>query len=119
MTIGYKLSPRCSRPRSWSPRPSEAAGFNIVEISDYYHPWLFSHDFSGFAWSVLGAIAARTERIELAIGVTRPFLRYHPAIVVQAAATTAVAGRPSRQPRAAARGPGDHPAAVVGQLPVV
>jgi len=44
----------------------------------------------GVAWSVLGAIAARTERIGLATGVTCPFLRYHPAIVAQAAATTAL-----------------------------
>jgi len=55
--IGYKLF-------------AEEAGFDFVEISDHYHPWLFSHDHSGFAWSVLGAIAARTGRIELATGVT-------------------------------------------------
>src|SRR5687768_3384333 len=40
-------------------------------------------------WSVLGAIAARTSRITLGTGVTCPILRYHPAIVAQAAATVA------------------------------
>ena len=39
---------------------------------------------------MLAAAAARTESIELATGVTCPFVRYHPAIVAQAAATTAL-----------------------------
>jgi alkanesulfonate monooxygenase SsuD/methylene tetrahydromethanopterin reductase-like flavin-dependent oxidoreductase (luciferase family) len=41
---------------------------------------------------VLGALAAQTERVEL---VTRPTIRYHPAVVAQKAATVAVmsAGR--------------------------
>jgi len=69
---------------------AEQAGFDFVEISDHYHPWLSDHQHSGFAWSILAAIAVKTDRIELATGVTCPFLRYHPAIVAQAAATTAV-----------------------------
>jgi G6PDH family F420-dependent oxidoreductase len=39
---------------------------------------------------VLGAIAAKTDRIELATGVTCPTVRYHPAIIAQAAATLAL-----------------------------
>jgi G6PDH family F420-dependent oxidoreductase len=69
---------------------AEKTGFDFVEISDHFHPWLPSHGHSGFVWSVLAAIAARTDRIALATGVTCPFIRYHPAIVAQAAATTAV-----------------------------
>jgi G6PDH family F420-dependent oxidoreductase len=69
---------------------AERAGFDFVEISDHFHPWLDSHGHSGFVWSMLTSIAARTERIELATGVTCPFIRYHPAIVAQAAATTAL-----------------------------
>jgi G6PDH family F420-dependent oxidoreductase len=90
--IGYKLFAEAFPPQELVAQAvrAEEAGFDFVEISDHYHPWLFSHDHSGFAWSVLGAIAARTGRIELATGVTCPFLRYHPAIVAQAAATTAV-----------------------------
>jgi G6PDH family F420-dependent oxidoreductase len=88
--IGYKLFAEAFPPQELVAQAvrAEEAGFDFVEISDHYHPWLFSHDHSGFAWSVLGAIAARTGRIELATGVTCPFLRYHPAIVAQAAATT-------------------------------
>jgi len=40
-------------------------------------------------WTWLGAAAARTNRIILGTGVTCPILRYHPAIVAQAAATLA------------------------------
>jgi G6PDH family F420-dependent oxidoreductase len=90
--IGYKLFAEAFSPQELVGQAvrAEEAGFDFVEISDHYHPWLFSHGHSGFAWSILGAIAARTERIELVTGVTCPFLRYHPAIVAQAAATTAL-----------------------------
>jgi len=74
---------------------AEAAGFDFVTISDHFHPWLFSHHHSPYAWSVLGALAAQTERVELVSLVTCPTIRYHPAIVAQKAATVAVmsAGR--------------------------
>jgi coenzyme F420-dependent glucose-6-phosphate dehydrogenase len=42
---------------------------------------------------VLGAIATRTSRIVLGTGITCPILRYHPAIVAQAAATVATLAR--------------------------
>jgi G6PDH family F420-dependent oxidoreductase len=90
--IGYKLFAEAFSPKDLVAQAvrAEEAGFDFVEISDHDHPWLFSHEHSGFAWSILGAIAAQTERIELATGVTCPFLRYHPAVVAQAAATTAL-----------------------------
>jgi G6PDH family F420-dependent oxidoreductase len=69
---------------------AEAAGFDFVTISDHFHPWLFSHHHSPYAWSVLGALAAQTERVELVSLVTCPTIRYHPAIVAQKAATVAV-----------------------------
>jgi G6PDH family F420-dependent oxidoreductase len=69
---------------------AEAAGFDFIIISDHFHPWLFSHHHSPYAWSVLGALAAQTERVELVSLVTCPTIRYHPAIVAQKAATVAV-----------------------------
>lgn len=69
---------------------AEEAGFDFVEISDHYHPWLFEHEHSPFAWSVMAAIAQATERIRIGPGVTCPSMRYHPAIVAQMSATTAV-----------------------------
>jgi G6PDH family F420-dependent oxidoreductase len=69
---------------------AEEAGFDFLVISDHYHPWLTSQSHSAFAWSVLGAVAQATDRIELATMVTCPIMRYHPAIVAQMAATVAV-----------------------------
>ncbi|MCU1426223.1 MAG: hypothetical protein JWL83_223 [Actinomycetia bacterium] len=69
---------------------AEAAGFDFLVISDHYHPWLPEHDHSPFAWSVLGAVAAQTDHIQLATMVTCPFMRYHPAVIAQAAATIGV-----------------------------
>ncbi|WP_433169290.1 TIGR03557 family F420-dependent LLM class oxidoreductase [Kribbella sp. CA-247076] len=69
---------------------AEEAGFDFVEVSDHFHPWVSEHEHSGFAFSMLAAIAAKTSSIGLATGVTCPFIRYHPAIVAQAAATTAL-----------------------------
>ena len=66
---------------------AEASGFDFVEISGHYHPWLDSQGHSPFAWTVLGAIAASTDSVGLATGVTCPTVRYHPAIIAQAAAT--------------------------------
>jgi G6PDH family F420-dependent oxidoreductase len=68
---------------------AEEAGFDFVTISDHIHPWLYSHHHSPYAWSVLGALAAQTERLELVSLVTCPTVRYHPAIVAQKAATVA------------------------------
>lgn len=67
---------------------AEHSGFDLVSISDHFHPW----DESGqapFAWTWLGAAAARTSRVRLGTGLTAPILRYHPAIVAQAVATLA------------------------------
>ncbi|WP_076479842.1 TIGR03557 family F420-dependent LLM class oxidoreductase [Williamsia sterculiae] len=92
MKVGYKLMAEIFDPKEIVRQAvaAERAGFDFVEVSDHYHPWLYSHKHSGFAWSMLAAIAVQTERIELATGVTCPFMRYHPAIIAQAAATTAV-----------------------------
>ena len=89
MQIGYKLAAEAFDPQELIRQAvlAEAAGFDFVEISDHYHPWLDVQGHSPFAWTVLGAIAARTDRIELATGVTCPTVRYHPAIIAQAAAT--------------------------------
>lgn len=90
--IGFKLMAEAFGPHEIVEQAvaAEAAGFDFVEVSDHFHPWLFSQQHSGFAFSMLAAIAARTDRLELATGVTCPTVRYHPAIVAQMAATTAI-----------------------------
>ena len=66
---------------------AEDAGFEFALISDHFHPWIDAQGHSPFVWSVLGGIAATTERIRVGTGVTCPTIRIHPAIVAQAAAT--------------------------------
>ncbi|WP_067835830.1 TIGR03557 family F420-dependent LLM class oxidoreductase [Nocardia lijiangensis] len=92
MQIGYKLAAEGFGPAELIRQAvqAERAGFDFVEIGDHFHPWLDNQGHSPFAWTVLGAIAARTDRIGMATGVTCPILRYHPAIVAQAAATMAL-----------------------------
>jgi coenzyme F420-dependent glucose-6-phosphate dehydrogenase len=68
---------------------AERAGLEFALISDHFHPWLDVQGQSPFVWSVLGALAERTERMTLGTGVTCPTTRIHPAIVAHAAATTA------------------------------
>jgi G6PDH family F420-dependent oxidoreductase len=90
--FGYKLMTEEHGPRALVENAvrAEAAGFDFVSISDHFHPWLFAQGHASFAWSVLGAIAHATSRIGIATGLTCPIIRYHPAIIAQAAATIAV-----------------------------
>jgi G6PDH family F420-dependent oxidoreductase len=92
MRIGYKLIAEAYGPAEMVRQCvlAEEAGFDFVEISDHFHPWVSEQQHAGFAWSMLAAMAAKTERIELATGVTCPFVRYHPAVIAQAAATTQI-----------------------------
>ncbi|TBL39527.1 TIGR03557 family F420-dependent LLM class oxidoreductase [Verrucosispora sp. SN26_14.1] len=92
MRIGYKLASEGFGPKEIIRQAvrAEEVGFDFVEMSDHFHPWLDGQGHSSFTWTVLGAVAARTDRIGLATGVTCPTVRYHPAIIAQAAATLAI-----------------------------
>lgn len=67
---------------------AEEAGFDSIDASDHFHPWAEAGQ-ACFVWTWLGAAAARTKRITLGTGITCPILRYHPAVIAQAAATVA------------------------------
>jgi G6PDH family F420-dependent oxidoreductase len=69
---------------------AEEVGFDLVVTSDHFNPWLVEQGHSPYAWSVLGAVAHATERVDLMTYVTCPTMRYHPAIVAQKAATIAL-----------------------------
>jgi coenzyme F420-dependent glucose-6-phosphate dehydrogenase len=89
--IGYTLSSEEFGPRDlvrFAER-AEAAGFDFLSISDHFHPWIDEQGHSPFVWATLGAVAQATERVQVTTGVTCPTVRVHPAIVAQAAATTA------------------------------
>src|SRR4051812_2439315 len=70
-------------------RRAEEAGFTAAWISDHFHPWTDEQGESPFVWSTIGAIAAATRSLRVTTAVTCPTLRLHPAIVAQAAATSA------------------------------
>ncbi|MBN9184094.1 LLM class F420-dependent oxidoreductase [Microbacterium sp.] len=87
--IGYTLMGEQSGPRELVgyARAAEEAGFDFEVASDHYSPWLTTQGHSPYVWSVLGAVAQATERVELMTYVTCPTMRYHPAVVAQKAAT--------------------------------
>jgi G6PDH family F420-dependent oxidoreductase len=68
---------------------AERAGFDALWISDHFHPWNDEQGQSPFVWSVIGAIAQATD-LPVTTAVTCPTIRTHPAIIAQAAATSAV-----------------------------
>jgi coenzyme F420-dependent glucose-6-phosphate dehydrogenase len=90
--LGYTLSCEEHRPNDLvrNARAAEEAGFAFATISDHFHPWTDKQGQSPFVWSVIGGIAQATQRLRLGTGVTCPLIRIHPAIVAQAAATSAV-----------------------------
>lgn len=68
---------------------AERLGLEYATVSDHFHPWTTAQGESPFVWNVLGAMARETEEITIGTAVTAPIIRIHPAVVAQAAATTA------------------------------
>ena len=89
MRFGYTLMTEQSGPRQLVDYAvaAEEAGFDLEVSSDHYSPWLMSQGHAPYAWTVLGAVAQATSRVQLATYVTCPIIRYHPAVVAQKAAT--------------------------------
>jgi G6PDH family F420-dependent oxidoreductase len=87
--IGYTMMCEQTGPRELvrDVQMAERAGFDFAVISDHYFPWVDAMGHSPYAWSVLGAAAQATSRIQLMTYVTCPIKRYHPAVVAQKAAT--------------------------------
>jgi coenzyme F420-dependent glucose-6-phosphate dehydrogenase len=89
--IGYAISSEEHLPNDIvrHAQLAEQAGFTYSLISDHYHPWVDAQGHSPFVWSVIGGIATATNNLELGTGVTCPTVRIHPAVIAQAAATSA------------------------------
>src|SRR5918997_1314988 len=89
--MGYVLSSEEMSPDDMirNARWAEEVGFTTAWISDHYHAWIDAQGQTPFVWSVIGGIAATTERMRLGTGVTCPTIRIHPAIIAQATATSA------------------------------
>src|SRR5690242_4541816 len=92
LEFGYTLSSEEHPPKALveNARRAEDLGFDFVSISDHFHPWVQAQGHSPFVWSVLGAIGHATSSVGVCVGVTCPIVRAHPALIAQAAATTAL-----------------------------
>ena len=66
---------------------AKEVGFDMVTISEHFHPWVDDYSASNFTWSTLGALAVTTPDLDLGTGVTTPLWRMHPGVVAQASAT--------------------------------
>lgn len=89
MEIGYHASHEQYPPSELlaNVKLASGAGFRRAMCSDHLHPWTEAQGQSGFAWSWLGAALESTW---CTFGtVNAPGVRYHPAIIAQAAATLA------------------------------
>ncbi len=87
--FGYTLMTEQSNPKDlvrYAVR-AEQEGFDFEVSSDHYFPWLSAQGHASYAWTMLGAVAHATERVDLMTYVTCPTIRYHPAVVAQKAAT--------------------------------
>ena len=91
LELGYALSCEEHRPLDLveHAKRAEESGFTFALVSDHFHPWIDEQGESPFVWSVLGGIALATKTLRIGTGVTCPTIRIHPAIVAQAAATSA------------------------------
>lgn len=91
MKIGYFLSSEEFGPHQQieQARMAEGAEFEGLWISDHYHPWIDEQGQSPFVWSVIGALSQVTT-LPVTTAVTCPTIRIHPAVIAQAAATSAV-----------------------------
>jgi G6PDH family F420-dependent oxidoreductase len=91
MRIGCFLSSEEHGPQALvdQARRAEEAGFHALWISDHFHPWIDEQGHSPFVWSSIGAISQATG-LPVTTAVTCPTVRIHPAIIAQAAATSAV-----------------------------
>lgn len=95
--IGYFLSCEEYSPAQLleQARLAQEAGFEALWISDHFHPWIDEQGQSPFVWSMIGAISQVCD-LPVTTAVTCPTVRIHPAIIAQAAATSAALLGPGR-----------------------
>ena len=103
--FGYTLMTEQNGPRELVDAAvrAEDAGFDLLVSSDHYSPWLTEQGHAPYAWTVLGAVAHATSRVDLMTYVTCPTMRYHPAVVAQKAATLQILARGPVHPGAGQR----------------
>jgi coenzyme F420-dependent glucose-6-phosphate dehydrogenase len=85
LTFGYKAAAEQFTPNALLgfAALAEEVGFDSVFISDHFQPWRHTDGHAPFAFAWLGALGAKTSRIQFGTSVLTPTFRYHPAIVAQ------------------------------------
>ncbi|MET0987825.1 MAG: glucose-6-phosphate dehydrogenase (coenzyme-F420) [Steroidobacteraceae bacterium] len=89
LKIGYKASAEQFDSQQLLDYSIEAEryGFDSVFISDHFQPWRHTGGEAPFSLSWLGALGAKTSRVEIGTSVLTPTFRYHPSVVAHAFAT--------------------------------
>ena len=114
LKLGYKASAEQFGPRELLEFSclAEEVGFDSVFVSDHFQPWKHTDGHAPFSLAWLGALGARTRRVQIGTSVATPTFRYHPSIVAQAFGTLGVdvpgpRRARCRHRRVAERGAGD------------
>src|SRR5690348_10178482 len=94
MRVGLSLSSEEYSPAELIEQSKLAAdaGMHGLWISDHFHPWTHAQGHASFVWSMIGAVTQACD-LPIMTAVTCPTTRIHPAVVAQAAATSAVLTR--------------------------
>ncbi len=89
LKLGYKASAEQFAPGKLLDfsAHAEKAGFESVFVSDHFQPWKHVDGHAPFSLTWLGALGARTSKVEIGTSVLTPTFRYHPSIVAQAFGT--------------------------------
>ena len=66
---------------------AEELGFDSIFVSDHFQPWKHTDGHAPFSFAWLGALGARTKRVQIGTSVATPTFRYHPSVVAQAFGT--------------------------------
>jgi coenzyme F420-dependent glucose-6-phosphate dehydrogenase len=92
LRLGYKASAEQFDPKTLLEFAvaAEQHGFDSVVVSDHFQPWRHTGGHAPFSFAWLGAVGARTNRVQLGTSVVTPTFRYHPSVVAQAMGTLAV-----------------------------
>jgi G6PDH family F420-dependent oxidoreductase len=94
MKVGLFLSSEEYNPHQLTEQARLAADVGMfgLWVSDHYHPWIDAQGQSPFVWSTIGAVSQVCD-LPIMTAVTCPSIRIHPAVIAQAAATSAVLTR--------------------------
>jgi len=87
--LGYKASAEQFAPNQLLAFAceAEARGFDSVFVSDHFQPWKHTDGHAPFSLSWMGALGAKTSRVQIGTSVLTPTFRYHPSVVAHAFAT--------------------------------